>query len=273
MRKKIFLISVLIIVVFLVACSAGSEDVENRNEIELAENEDVKNQNKIELVENEDIENQNKIESIESELEKIEIHGDFFILEDVAEMADLATDIISGKVLDRRVEWINLRWPRELVVEDMLNHGMSQEEIDYELYGVGFEPVYDLMTIYRIQVLEVFQGILSVGEIVEVMRRGGEYENQYWFMADAIELIVDTELILFLFSRRLTGNPFVLVSHIQGVYYIPSSLEEYEYLVEYENLELELENASELDPVVLTIGDLVEIADEDRLLRYDDASE
>jgi len=188
-------------------------------------------------------------------------------------MADLATDIISGKVLDKRFEWVNVRTPRELVVEDMLNQGMSQEEIDYELYGFSFEPDYELMTIYRIQVLEVFQGILNVEEIIEVARQGGEYGNHYWFRADAIELVVDTEFVLFLFSWRLTNHPFVLVSHIQGAYYIPSSVEEYEYLVEYENLELELENASELDPVVLTIGDLVEITEEDRLLRYEGASE
>ena len=255
MRRKIFLFLILIIgAVFFVACSAGGEEIENHN--------------KMEFTESEEIENQNKMEITERELEKVEIQGDFFILEDVEEMADLATDIISGKVLDSRVEKVNLQPTRDIVVEDMLNQGMSQEEVDFELYGIGFEPDYEIMTVYRVQVLEVFQGSLTIGEIVEVMRIGGEYGNQYWFVADAIELEVDTELVLFLFSRRLTGNPFVLVSHIQGVYYIPSGVEEYEYLIEYENLELELDNASELDPVILTIGDLLEIAEEDGLLEY-----
>ena len=249
MRKKMFIISILsVVIVLLTACSAGGVDpIEKQYEVE-------------------PIENQYEVEPTEAEVEKIEIHRDYFILGDVEEMADLATDIISGKVIDRRVEWVNLNPPRENVEEYMLNQGMSQEEIDFELYGIGFEPDFELMTVYRIQVLEVFQGNLVAGEIIEVMRRGGEYENQYWFVADATELVVDTELVLFLFSRRLTNNPFVLVSHIQGVYYVPSSLGEYEYLMEYDNIELELEKASELDPVTVTIEDLINIAEENGLL-------
>ena len=209
---------------------------------------------------------QYEIDSTEVVIEKIEIHGDYFILEDVKEMADLATDIIRGQVLDKRVEWLNMRPSREAVEERMLNQGMNQEEIDFELYGIDFEPDFELMTIYRVQVLEVFQGETTLGEVIEVMRRGGEYGGQYWFMADAVELIVDTELVLFLFTHGLTGNPFVLVSHVQGVYYVPSQLGEYEYLVEYDNLELELEKASELDPIILTIEDLIYIAEENGLI-------
>ena len=202
-----------------------------------------------------------------SEIEKIEmLPGDFFVLEDVEEMADLATDIINGKVLDRRVEWVNLRESRENVEEHMLSQGMSQEEIDFELYGIDFEPDFELMTIYRIEVLEVFQGNLSAGEITEVMRRGGEYKAQYWFVANAIELTVNAEMVLFLFTHGLSDGPFVLVSHIQGAYYTPDSIGEYEYLVEYDNLELELDKPSELDPVTVTIEDLINIAEENGLL-------
>ena len=218
----------------------------------------------------ETLENQNEIEfteiETETEMERVEIYVDYFMLENIEEMADSATDIISGRVLDRRVEWVNVRPSRESVEERMFNQGMSQEEIDFELYGIDFEPYFELRTIHRVQVLEVFQGNLIVDEIVEVTRPGGEYDNQYWFVADAIELIIDTEYVLFLFASRIANNRFSLFNPVQGVYYTPHTIMGYEYLVEYDNIELELEKASELDPVTVTIGDLINIAAENGLL-------
>jgi len=210
----------------------------------------------------------NELETVTTIREEIEIHADFFTIADVDEMADIATNIVRGEILDKRVEWVNLVVPRELVEADMLEQGMTQEEIDFELYGFDFEEDPHLMTIYQIQVLEAFQGDHVIGEIIEIMRQGGVYEDEYWFVADAIELTIGDEYVLFLYTSGLTDSPYVLVSHVQGVYSVPSEIEIEESLVELEDLEMEIEldNASELDPIMITIEDLIEIAEDNDLL-------
>jgi len=74
-----------------------------------------------------------------------------------------------------------------------------------------------------------------------------------------------SKLVLFLVSWEMAGLPYSLISHMQGVYYVPDSLENEDNLAELD-WEIELENASELDPVTITIEDLIEIADDNGLL-------
>ncbi|MCL2865537.1 MAG: hypothetical protein FWE25_08370 [Lachnospiraceae bacterium] len=204
------------------------------------------------------------------EMEKMEIHIDYFMWNNVERMAELATDIIRGEVLDQRVEWKNLIVPREAVVADMLGQGMTQEEIDFEIYGFDFEPYYNLMTVYTIYVLEVFQGNHVAGDVIEMMRRGGEYGNEYWFVSDAIELSAGIEFVLFLYTTGLTDNPYILLSHVQGAYSLAVGIGEDKKLTDLDYWDMELKKTSDLDPIMISVKDLVEIAEENELLNGDD---
>lgn len=210
--------------------------------------------------------NGNGVGSTEAQIEEMEILVDSVVLENVEELTEMATHIIRGEVLDQRVEWVDPSVPREVIVELLIDQGMTQEEIDFELYGVNFEIEPRLMTIYRIQILEIFQGNHQIGDVIEVSQLGGEYENEQWFIADAIELSIGDEFILFLYSHEDIGFPYVLINHNQGAYYVPNGIELEESLMEIDDREVELENASETDPIMLTIEDLIEIAIDNDLL-------
>ena len=108
----------------------------------------------------------------------VEVSLSYFVLEDVEKMTDLATHITRGAVIDVRTEWVDVAIPREVIVQDMLDEGMTQDEVDYELYGFEFEQDLQLMTIYSIQALESFQGDHIEGDVIEVMQLGGEYGDE-----------------------------------------------------------------------------------------------
>ena len=201
---------------------------------------------------------------IANSIREIEIFKDIIPANDTEELADIATDVIRGKVLDERVEWRSTVIPREIVEEELAEEGLTEEEIASYLSGIDFEPHLYLMTIYRIRVLEVFQGDHAVGDTIEVMQHGGIYENERWFISGAIELEVGIDFVLFLYNtwKYSTGNPSVLVSPVQGAYYVSNN----EDLMKHEDIGLELESAGEADHITVTIEDLIEIAEENGLL-------
>jgi len=87
-------------------------------------------------------------------------------------------------------------------------------------------------------------------------------------------LEIDTQYILFLFNVWESYNArSVLVGHKQGAYYVPSTIINEEYLVEYDNVTLELESVCEDDPIILTIEDLIEIAEYNDLLTATDGDD
>ena len=239
--KKSMLIKIVLLLIFVVALSACSSEESNVAYGEL--------------------------DSASDEFEYTIISFDTFILEDLEEMADGATHIIRGEVLDQRVEWLNLTIPREVTEQQLAEEGLTEDEIAAELEGVIFEREPEIVTLSRIRVLEIFQGNHYVDDVIEIMQLGGEYGNERWIVDGEVELEVNSELVLFLVSWDMAGLPYSLLSHVQGVYYIPSELED-EYLIEAEDehLSIELEGINEIDPVTITIEDLIEIAEENDLL-------
>ena len=64
----------------------------------------------------------------------------------------------------------------------------------------------------------------------------------------------------------MINQPYSLISHKQGAYHIPE-LEDYEEnLIDFIDVEIELEGVSEMDPISITIEDLIEIAEINGLL-------
>ena len=219
-------------------------------------------------------ENSNEEEYENRELQRMEIHLDYHPMENLEEFADWSTDIIRGVVLDSRTELINFVLSEEDRREDMVRQGLSEEEIEYLLFTSEYAttvfdediPRYYIMTIYRIKIIEAFQGNKSIGDIIEVWRVGGEYEGTLWFMGGAIQLEVDGEFVLFL-SENLGSFPYNFITPSQGAYHVPIEvIESTEDLVNHDEIDLELENIGSVDHIIVTIEDLIEIAAENGLL-------
>jgi len=143
------------------------------------------------------------------------------------DVASLATDIVRVEVLgEERVELINI-WhpgiPRE-AADTPREKTPTQTEItsasqgddpmpDREspaFAGDAYAPSaekrsherYDIFTVYRFRVLEVYRGTTRPGEEIDVMRQGGQlgkfsYVNDLWNRAN-IAFTAGDELVLFL---------------------------------------------------------------------------
>ena len=120
--------------------------------------------------------------------------------------------------------------------------------------------------------LEVFQEDgYPINEIIEVSRLGGIYEGVEWNVEDGIELEVGSEFILFLYSWVLIGRPYVLISHAQGAYYVPNHIDEDKITaLEDDELDVELKRVGEWDLIMITLEDLVDIAEYNDLIESDD---
>ena len=203
--------------------------------------------------------------------EIVSISGDSVPIESVEELMYFTHYVIRGEVLDSRVEWRDHTVTREHWEQFYLSEGLTDEEIEARLYGIDWdiESEPDLVTIYRIYVLEVFQGTTrTAGDIIEVSRLGGENDEAHWEVEHGTELPLGSELILFLWDRSWSGwGEFSLADTYQAAYYVPSSIEDVEITaLDDEDLEIELESVNDWGYNFITLEDLVEIAEENDLL-------
>ena len=195
---------------------------------------------------------------------------DMLIYECVEELMGDTHHIIRGKVLDKRFEWRNPFVSREVSERELAQQGMTEEEIEYELKGITFEGEPELTTIYRVQVLEVFQERYELGETIEFVQRGGEYGNERWVTEGIPKLEIGSEFILFLYSWHYwgeIGSPHALTSSIQGLYHVPNEVKGEESIIDFYGKNIALETASETIFLLdLSIDDLVTIARKNGLI-------
>ena len=202
------------------------------------------------------------------DLQEVEIHLDHRLwgADELDAFVDWSTDVIRGVVLDERVDRVNVYPTQEAVREFLISQGLDEDAIEYRLAMSSFEPHYEVSTIYLIEVLEVFQGDIEVGDVIEVIRSGGEYNGEFWFIREQITLEPGREFVFFLIEN-FDGFPYALAAHNQGVYRVPIEIiAENEDLIDSDHLDLELDNVGVADPIVITIEDLIEIAEENDLL-------
>ena len=200
--------------------------------------------------------------SVQSEdLQMMEISVDAKSFSDLEELTNWAHHLIRGFVIDERVETRNVGVTKEEERELLTRDGYSEEEIEFILSVSSFEPRYQVITIYRVQILEVFQGDLNEGEIIEVGRVGGIYNDNYWFINRQVTLNPGEEFVIFLWEGVST-SPFALASTFQGVYQIDNNLlDHYDYIVDVTNVDFEFENVGINDPLIVTIEDLIDIVE------------
>jgi len=198
------------------------------------------NPNGDEEVESIVIETEGRVE-VEDEITEVFIsEGWRTPFDNISQLSEFATHIVRGEILASRVERMNF---------------FHSEDPDEEIV-----EMYEVVTVYQLQILEEFQISHSVEYVIEVISSGGEYDNERWILEDGLNLEVGQQYILFLFSNEDIGFPFAFADPIQGAYHIPDFLVRYENLFDYENLHLELESVSERDRIPFTIEDLIEIA-------------
>jgi len=170
------------------------------------------------------------------------ISGDFPTYDSIAHLTSVATYVIRGEVLDERVENLNVSIPPE------------NEEQDTGMY---LESHYRIFTVYRIKVLEVFQGDTSTGDIIEVRLLGSQLDDDHLPSADHTYFTIGDNLVLFLQASALEHLPPFLVNPTQSTYRIVVPTEGLTAL----GVNEELESISPKNDLTLTIGDLQQIAD------------
>ena len=73
-------------------------------------------------------------------------------------------------------------------------------------------------TVYRIKILEVFQGDVNVGDILEVKQLGGQSENLIVISHDMIPFTIGDDLVMFLYSFNGPAMPASFLNPEQSVY-------------------------------------------------------
>ena len=201
-----------------------------------------------------------------------ETMGDIAPIRNIDTLSLLSTHVIRGEVLGVRSEQVEVYQPREARVE--LLEAMERPDFIIEgarYYEVILDPIMLSATIYQIEILEVFRALdvfhdqqVEVGDIIEVAVGYGRLDLEEGF-----------EYVLFLERHWEWENFFYIISNVQGAYHVPEEISEDEYLVESDDVTLELASAGEESDfgfdieLVLTIEDLIEIAEENGLLERD----
>jgi len=156
----------------------------------------------------------------ENEILTIYSHSDEIIFESMDEMLSFVEDlgmfrveIVRVEVIDERVELYD-----EASVfqhEDATRQYDSSEWDDFDSYNP--------YTFHRVRVLEVFQGDVLEGDVLDVMQRGGQIDNVRLVCSSFIELLPGDDLILFLSSPIwMPNSPAGIISSTQATYRFPA---------------------------------------------------
>ena len=180
--------------------------------------------------------------------------------ESAEDMAEAATHVIRGEIIEQRSEWVRLTVSQEVIQRLLTGEELTEAEMENIALGRDLE----LVTVSYVQVLEVFQGNHVVGDVIEVMQLGGEYGDDRWIVEDTLALDAGFDLVLFLVSWEMIEQPYSLVNHMQGVYRSP--VERNRHTFDSDDWETVLENVGRIDPVTLTILDIVKITENSGLL-------
>ena len=137
----------------------------------------------------------------------VQVSADYPYYTSIDSLSARASDIVRVEVLDERVELINTLIPSADELEDV---GDTRE-------------AYDVFTVHRIRVLEVFKGNAEIGDILELKQIGGQWENITLICDDKIPFAIGNDLVLFLETYDIEGMPASLLNPFQSAYRFPPS--------------------------------------------------
>jgi len=129
-------------------------------------------------------------------------------------------------------------------------------------------PSYKINTVNRLKVLEVFKGNTQPGEVIEVRQIGGQLDSVNLINSDFVPLTVGDEMVVFLggvdpeeYKEFPDAKFAVVMNPKQSFYRVPSTgvniMEQRSETV----LESIIPEGMHLSGLVLTVGDMVRIAE------------
>ena len=178
-------------------------------------------------------------ENISVEMETKNIMFDFVSVNDLDDLLFWTTDVIRAKVLDERVDKINTLIPSESTSPDALQY------------------FYEVFTIYRLKVLEVFKGDTFIDEIIELAISGGQYGNINIITDPHTKLAIGEDLVVFMRVPAIEGNPFFRSTMTQSLYKFAEPISS----DITRGMNVELENIHHHSIFTITVQDLMNIAE------------
>lgn len=148
--------------------------------------------------------------------------------EDMVDTSDL---IIRGRVLNERIENVNVNITLEEAIEARIEEYeagiISAEDRDLRIAHhqeneADFAPRYADVIFYQIEILEIFQGIYEVGDIIELFELLNSDEDGNPNLEYSFRHEVDSEFIFFLMNTPSLG--YLTLHPHQAVYEIPDNL-------------------------------------------------
>ena len=176
------------------------------------------------------------------EVETMAIMGNFPHYNSIEHLASTATEVVRVEFLDERVEAINIWLPPENKLEET---------------GESVDEAYHVYTVYRVRVLEVFQGNVNVGDILEVKQLGGQLDDLIVMNYDIIPFESGDDLILFLQSFASDDMPASLLNAEQSAYRFTQSNEN----ARNRNINDTLQSLNTQNDLTLTLNDLAVITE------------
>jgi len=175
---------------------------------------------------------------------------------------------------------VHFDWPHYNSIEELIERTsryiVKVEVLDErtELINISLEPTmpsYNINTVHRLRVLEVFYGDTQPGEIIELAQLGGQLGNDSLYSHSFVPLVTGDELVMFLYgacpeeysdfpAAKFTG----LMNPTQGIYHIPATRDAGTMGAMTQDDSTVLESVHPENDLVLTIGDLARIAQENQ---------
>jgi len=166
-----------------------------------------------------------------NEIRTTHVSGDSMEYMYIDELASRATYILLVEILDERVEWID--------------------------HGVPPSSRYEIFTVNRLSVLDVFKGETEIGNIMEVRQRGGQLGNEKVINSNQIVLPIGDDLVLFLFCMGIDNRPAHLLNPTQSVYrFVASNADD-----RIRSTNHELESLTDRNNLTLTFDDLTQFSE------------
>ena len=198
--KRIFLVAITVLTLLLfAACSSNTQEGSQEDDVVVSNEQDAQTS----------LRNRNRIQGFPSFTsnwnDAPRAHAFWSLHENIEALVERAGDIVRVEVLDQR--------------SDLICMFMGEVPPDVD------DP-YLAVTVYRIRVLEVFQGEAQPGEILEIMQTGTK-EDEWQPTIQMAPIAPGDDVVVFLLPRGDYADGFIgMMNPFQSVYRFPAISED-----------------------------------------------
>ncbi|SNS83000.1 hypothetical protein SAMN05446037_10235 [Anaerovirgula multivorans] len=179
------------------------------------------------------------------------VHADYPYYPSIDALAERATTVIEGTIVDSRVEEIDDRTKVDLGVEGEIDDRMNPSK--------DTPPSIRVYTVYTVKVSNTYKGDVKPGETIEVKQIGGESKTMVYKVEneeDNVKFVEGKKYVMFLSTYE--NSPATLLNPIQACYSYEEDTVKTKSTVENE----QLISVNEKNDLTLTIEDLERIKNE-----------